>query len=50
MIPFLLIVCACAEGFLLWFLVALIRDCRHLGPHTGKPIARDADRWAELEN
>ena len=36
MIPFLIIVCACAEGFLLWFLVALIRDGRHLAPHTGK--------------
>jgi hypothetical protein len=36
MIHFLLIVCAFAEGFLLWFLVALIRENRHLAPHTGK--------------
>jgi hypothetical protein len=36
MIRFLLMLCAFAEGFLLWFLVALIRESRHLAPHTGK--------------
>jgi len=36
MIHFLLMLCAFAEGFLLWFLVALIRESRHLVPHTGK--------------
>ena len=50
MIYFLLMMFAFADGFLLWVLVALIRDRRHLGPTRGKPIARDADRWAELEN
>jgi hypothetical protein len=44
MIHFLLIVCAFAEVFLLWFLVALIRESRHLAHTRGKPIARDADR------
>src|SRR5260370_34693470 len=36
MIYFLLMMCAFAEGFLLWALVALIRDGRHLAPHMGK--------------
>ncbi len=36
MIYFLLMLCVFAEGFLLWFLVALIRENRHLAPHTGK--------------
>jgi hypothetical protein len=36
MIHFLLIVCALAEGFLLWFLVALIRESRYLARRTGK--------------
>jgi hypothetical protein len=36
MIYFLLMMFAFADGFLLWVLVALIRDCRHLGLHTGK--------------
>ena len=50
MIHFLLIVCAFAEGFLLWFLVALIRESLHLGPHTGKadrtrrrPVSRSGE-------
>jgi hypothetical protein len=36
MIYFLLMLCAFAEGFLLWFLVAMIRESRHPAPHTGK--------------
>jgi len=36
MIYFLLMLCALAEGFLLWFLVALIRESRYLAPHKGK--------------
>src|SRR5713101_5642829 len=36
MIYFLLMMCAFAEVFLLWVLVALIRDGRHVGPRTGK--------------
>jgi hypothetical protein len=36
MIYFLLMMFAFADGFLLWVLVALIRDCRHLGPHQGQ--------------
>ncbi len=36
MIYFLLMMCAFAEGFLLWVLVALIRESRHLTPHTRK--------------
>src|SRR5260370_20126445 len=36
MIYFLLMMCAFAEVFLLWVLVALIRDGRHLAPHMGK--------------
>ena len=50
MIHFSLIVCAFAEGFLLWFLVALIRESLHLGPHTGKadrtrrrPVSRSGE-------
>jgi hypothetical protein len=50
MIHFVLIVCAFAEGFLLWFLVALIRESRHLAPHTGKadrtrrkPVSRSGE-------
>src|ERR1017187_2724694 len=50
MIHFLLIVCAFAEGFLLWFLVALIRERRHLAPRTGKagrtrrgPVSRSGE-------
>jgi hypothetical protein len=50
MIHFLLIVCAFAEGFLLWFLVALIRESRHLAPRTGKagrtrrgPVSRSGE-------
>jgi hypothetical protein len=44
MIYFLLALIALAEVFLLWFLVALIRESRHLAHTRGKPIARDADR------
>ena len=36
MIYFLLMMCAFAEVFLLWVLVALIRDGRHVAPRTGK--------------
>ena len=36
MIYFLLMMCAFAEGFLLWVLVALIRESRHLTPRTRK--------------
>ena len=36
MIYFLLMMCGFAEGFLLWVLVALIGEGRHLTPHTGK--------------
>ena len=50
MIHFSLIVCAFAEGFLLWFLGALIRESLHLGPHTGKadrtrrgPVSRSGE-------
>ena len=39
MIRFFLILCALAEGFLLWFLVVLIRESRHRAPDK-----RDADR------
>jgi hypothetical protein len=44
MIYFLLALIALAVAFLLWFLVALIRESRHLAHTRGKPIARDADR------
>ena len=50
MIYFLLMLCVFAEGFLLWFLVALIRESRHLAPHTGKadrtrrgPVSRSGE-------
>ena len=50
MIYFLLMLCVFAEGFLLWFLVALIREGRHLAPHTGKadrtrrgPVSRSGE-------
>jgi len=33
---FLLTLCAFAEGFLLWVLVALIRESRQRSPRTGK--------------
>jgi hypothetical protein len=36
MIYFLLMMFAFADGSLLWVLVALIRDYRHLGPHQGQ--------------
>ena len=36
MIYFLLILCAFAEGFLLWVLMALIQENRHPAPHTGE--------------
>jgi hypothetical protein len=36
MVHFLLTLCVFAEGFLLWFLVALIRESRHSAAHTGK--------------
>jgi len=39
MIRFFLVVCACAEGFLLWFLVALIREY-----DTARHIPWTADR------
>ena len=50
MIHLLLIVCVFAEGFLLWFLVALIRESQHLAPRTGKadrtrrgPVSRSGE-------
>lgn len=42
MIRFLLVLCAFAEGFLLWFLVALIRENRNRAPDT-RNVDRDAD-------
>jgi hypothetical protein len=36
MIYCFLILCAFAEGFLLWVLVALIQESRHLAPQAGK--------------
>jgi len=34
MIRLLLMLCGLAETFLVWFLVALIRESRHGAPHT----------------
>jgi|HubBroStandDraft_1064217.scaffolds.fasta_scaffold1306108_1 hypothetical protein len=36
MIRFVFMLCAIAEGFLLWFLIALIREGRHDATHSSK--------------
>ena len=50
MIHFLLMLCAFAEGFLLWVLVALFRESRRRPPRTGKadrprrgPVSRSGE-------
>ncbi len=48
MIRFVFMLCAFAEGFLLWFLMALVREKRHQATHPSKadcigsePISRN---------
>jgi hypothetical protein len=50
MIHLLLIVCAFAEAFLLWFLVALIRESRHLAPRTRKADRTRRRPVSRMEN
>jgi hypothetical protein len=47
---FLLILCVFSEGFLLWFLVGLIRESRHLAPRQRKADCLRRGPVSRVEN